>query len=71
MLPDKCRLMVTAIEDGEYRREKIDFWESVYGFDMRVIQRLALAEPLVDTVNPEQVGVWVGGGGRQGVCAVG
>ena len=51
--------MVTAIEDGEYRREKIDFWESVYGFDMRVIQRRALAEPLVDSVNPEQVRVCV------------
>lgn len=46
---------MTAIEDGEYRREKIDFWDSVYGFDMRVIKALALAEPLVDTVNPDQV----------------
>jgi hypothetical protein len=27
-----------------------------YGFNMRVIKELALAEPLVDSVNPDQVG---------------
>lgn len=26
-----------------------------YGFNMRVIKELALAEPLVDSVNPDQV----------------
>ncbi|GBF92903.1 arginine N-methyltransferase [Raphidocelis subcapitata] len=55
VFPDTCRLMVTAIEDGEYRRDKIDFWDNVYGFDMRVIKAMAIAEPLVDAVNPEQV----------------
>ena len=37
------------------RAEKIDFWDNVYGFDFRSIKRLAMAEPLVDTVDPEQV----------------
>lgn len=55
VFPDKCRLMITAIEDGEYRRDKIDFWDNVYGFNMRVIKELAIAEPLVDSVNPDQV----------------
>jgi protein arginine N-methyltransferase 1 len=55
VLPDLCRLMVAGIEDGDYRSDKIDFWDSVYGFDMRVIKELALAEPLVDAVNPDQV----------------
>jgi protein arginine N-methyltransferase 1 len=29
VFPDTCRLLVTAIEDGEYRRDKIDFWDNV------------------------------------------
>lgn len=55
MLPDKATLYVCAIEDADYRAEKIDFWDNVYGFDFRSIKRLAMAEPLVDTVDSEQV----------------
>lgn len=29
----------------------------MYGFDMRCIKALAMQEPLVDTVDPDQVGV--------------
>lgn len=29
VFPDTCRLLVTAIEDGDYRRDKIDFWDNV------------------------------------------
>ncbi|KAK9821131.1 hypothetical protein WJX81_004539, partial [Elliptochloris bilobata] len=55
LLPDRCTLSVVAIEDAEYRHEKIDFWDNVYGFDMRCIKALAMQEPLVDTVDPDQV----------------
>lgn len=37
------------------RREKIDFWDNVYGFDFSAIKRLAMQEPLVDVVDHEQV----------------
>lgn len=37
------------------RHEKIDFWDDVYGFDMRAIKGLAMQEPLVDVVDQEQV----------------
>ena len=37
------------------RQEKIDFWDNVYGFDMSSIKERALIEPLVDTVDPEQI----------------
>jgi type I protein arginine methyltransferase len=40
---------------GEVRAEKIDFWDNVYGFDMSCIRQLAMSEPLVDNVDPEQV----------------
>lgn len=55
LFPDKASLFITAIEDAEYRRDKIDFWDNVYGFDMSVIKEQALLEPLVDTCDPKQI----------------
>jgi protein arginine N-methyltransferase 1 len=55
VFPDRCTLHLLAIEDAEYRREKIEWWSSVYGVDMSCIGRLALSEPLVDNVDPKQV----------------
>ena len=55
MLPDRCTLYAVGIEDAEYRHEKIDFWDNVYGFDFKTIKKLAMAEPLVDTVDADQV----------------
>ena len=37
------------------RNEKIDWWENVYGFNMRCIRELAITEPLVDNVNQDQI----------------
>ena len=55
LFPDKATLYVCAIEDADYRAEKIDFWDNVYGFNFKSIKKLAMAEPLVDTVDSEQV----------------
>ena len=55
LFPDKSTLYITAIEDEEYREEKIDFWDNVYGFKMSSIKELALLEPLVDFAEPNQV----------------
>mmetsp|Transcript_205 Transcript_205/g.317 ORF Transcript_205/g.317 Transcript_205/m.317 type:complete len:377 (-) Transcript_205:214-1344(-) len=51
ILPDRAALKIAAIEDEQYRKEKIDFWDDVYGFDMKVIKEIALTEPLIDTVD--------------------
>ncbi|CAI5460178.1 unnamed protein product [Closterium sp. Yama58-4] len=55
VLPDHCALYLVAIEDAEYKQEKIHFWQSVYGFDMSCIRDKAMLEPLVDTVDAEQI----------------
>ncbi|KAL9288552.1 Protein arginine N-methyltransferase 1.1 [Arabidopsis thaliana] len=39
VLPDKASLHLTAIEDSEYKEDKIEFWNSVYGFDMSCIKK--------------------------------
>ncbi|KAL3698793.1 hypothetical protein R1sor_012869 [Riccia sorocarpa] len=55
VLPDKTSLYLTAIEDADYKSEKIDFWNNVYGFDMSCIRKQAMREPLVDTVDSNQL----------------
>lgn len=55
LFPDKASLFMTAIEDHEYKEEKINWWDSVYGFDMSAIRDVALLEPLVDVVEARQV----------------
>jgi len=55
IFPDRATMYISAIEDAEYRRDKIDFWENIQGFDGRTIKRLALLEPIVDVVNAKQV----------------
>jgi protein arginine N-methyltransferase 1 len=55
LMPDKSSIYITAIEDAEYKEDKINFWDNVYGFNMSCIKRIALQEPLVDVVEANQV----------------
>lgn len=55
LFPDKATIYICAIEDAQYRQEKIDFWDHVYGFDMSCIKELAIMEPLVDTCRAHQI----------------
>ncbi|RYP56508.1 hypothetical protein DL771_011827 [Monosporascus sp. 5C6A] len=50
IFPDKATIFMCGIEDGEYKDEKIGFWDNVYGFNYTPLKETALAEPLVDTV---------------------
>ncbi|XP_014214614.1 protein arginine N-methyltransferase 1 isoform X2 [Copidosoma floridanum] len=55
LFPDKATLYVCGIEDRQYKDEKINWWDDVYGFDMSSIRKVAISEPLVDVVDPKQV----------------
>lgn len=55
IFPDTATMYIAAIEDQEYKDEKINFWDSVYGFDYSCIKDIALREPLVDTVDLKAV----------------
>ncbi|KAI9625521.1 hypothetical protein H4Q26_016240 [Puccinia striiformis f. sp. tritici PST-130] len=50
MFPDSATLFMAGLEDQDYKQEKINFWDDVYGFDYSCIKEIALREPLVDTV---------------------
>ncbi|KZT21407.1 S-adenosyl-L-methionine-dependent methyltransferase [Neolentinus lepideus HHB14362 ss-1] len=55
IFPDNAALYMAAIEDQDYKDEKINFWDNVYGFDYSCIKDIALREPLVDTVELKSV----------------
>ncbi|CAO3592151.1 unnamed protein product [Absidia cylindrospora] len=55
IFPDKATMYIGAIEDGDYKDEKINYWDDVYGFDYSSIKNLAIKEPLVDTVDGASV----------------
>ncbi|KAL0581353.1 Nuclear SAM-dependent mono-and asymmetric methyltransferase [Marasmius crinis-equi] len=55
IFPDNATMYVAAIEDQDYKEEKINFWDNVYGFDYSCIKDIALREPLVDTVDLKSV----------------
>ncbi|GMK58803.1 hypothetical protein CspeluHIS016_0602450 [Cutaneotrichosporon spelunceum] len=55
LFPDIATIYLAAIEDQEYKEEKINFWDDVYGFDYSCIKDIALREPLVDCVELKSV----------------
>ena len=55
MLPDRAQLYIAAIEDGQYKNQKMTFWNDVYGIDMSVLTPTVMKEPLVDTVDSNMI----------------
>jgi protein arginine N-methyltransferase 1 len=53
IFPDKAVMYLCAVEDEQMKRERIDFWDNVYGFDMSALKEVALKEPVVDVVDPK------------------
>jgi len=55
LFPDRAVLHLCAIEDRQYKDDKINWWDNVYGFNMASIRKVAISEPLVDVVDANQV----------------
>ncbi|EJT73301.1 HNRNP arginine N-methyltransferase [Gaeumannomyces tritici R3-111a-1] len=55
IFPDRAIIFCAGIEDGDYKDEKIGFWDNVYGFNYSPLKETALSEPLVDTVELKAV----------------
>lgn len=55
IFPDKSTMYIAGIEDGEYKDEKINFWNDVYGFDYTPFIPICMTEPLVDCVEAHSV----------------
>eukprot|EP00466_Bigelowiella_natans_P012469 jgi/Bigna1/46624/estExt_Genewise1.C_60054 len=48
-------MYICGIEDADYKEQRIDFWDNVYGFNMSCMKEGSLTEPLIDSCTPEQV----------------
>jgi len=55
IFPDKAVIYLSAVEQDQIKKERIDFWENVYGFDMSALKEVALLEPVVDVVDADSV----------------
>jgi protein arginine N-methyltransferase 1 len=55
ILPDKATLWLCGLEDIQYREEKLDYWNDVYGFDMSCVREKARGEPLIDVAPYEAI----------------
>jgi type I protein arginine methyltransferase len=55
LFPDRATLHLAAIEDAQYKQEKVHFWDDVYGFDMSCMKEYVLREPLVDIVDSKTI----------------
>ncbi|KAJ2270279.1 Nuclear SAM-dependent mono-and asymmetric methyltransferase [Coemansia sp. RSA 1807] len=55
IFPDTATMVISTIEDGDYKEDKLSFWDNVYGFKMSAIKDAAMHEPLVDTVESRVV----------------
>ena len=48
IFPDRATLHIASIEDQVEKNEKMNFWDNVYGVDMKCIKKWVLKEPLVE-----------------------
>ncbi|TRY63454.1 hypothetical protein TCAL_00873 [Tigriopus californicus] len=57
MMPSHARIWSAPVSMSDYFREKVDFWDNVYGFKMPPLKRLMLRsdKPEVDVIQPEQI----------------
>lgn len=55
LFPDHARLHMGAIEDADYKEEKIGFWSHVWGFDYSPMQKMVIQEPLSDFVDESAI----------------
>ena len=55
MLPDKLHMYVAALEDGQYKQQKKEFWKDVYVVDMSCLTPTVMREPLIDVVSSNSI----------------
>lgn len=53
MYPDHCSISLAALGDRERHRDRIAFWEDVYGFDMACMKTAVVAEAVVEVVKAD------------------
>jgi protein arginine N-methyltransferase 3 len=55
MAPSQCRMFLTMVQVPDIMRERLDFWDDVYGFKMGVFKEDVLKDSIVEVVKDENV----------------
>ena len=55
IFPDKAIMYLCGAEDGQVKRDRINFWENIYGFDFTTLRDIAIKEPVVDVVDSKAI----------------
>uniref|UniRef100_A0A8C9SJS3 type I protein arginine methyltransferase n=1 Tax=Scleropages formosus TaxID=113540 RepID=A0A8C9SJS3_SCLFO len=51
--PDRCAVSLVAVGDIQKHRERVAFWDDVYGFKMACMKKAVLPEAAVEVAKPE------------------
>lgn len=55
LLPNRCTISLVGLGDEQRYAQMVEFWDSVYGFDMRTMREEVLPEASVEICPAEQV----------------
>ncbi|KAF7365651.1 Protein arginine N-methyltransferase 3 [Mycena venus] len=53
MAPSQSKMMLALCDASEVSKERVDFWNDVYGFDLSIMAHDLYDEAIVDVVGPE------------------
>ncbi|KAJ7119821.1 protein arginine N-methyltransferase [Mycena epipterygia] len=53
MAPSQSKMMLALCDASEVSKERVDFWNDVYGFDLSTMSRDIYDEAIVDVVGPD------------------
>ncbi len=51
--PDLCNISLAAVGDTQKHRDRIAFWDDVYGFSMACMKKAVVPEAVVEVVNAD------------------
>jgi len=55
MAPSQCRMMLALCEGSEIMKDRVDFWNDIYGFDLSEMAHSIYKDAIMDVVNPNSV----------------
>ncbi|CAF0853928.1 unnamed protein product [Adineta ricciae] len=55
IFPDRATMYMVGIEDRDYKEDKVEWWSTVYGYNMSCLKNYVMREPLVDNVDKRQI----------------
>ncbi|KAF8430973.1 S-adenosyl-L-methionine-dependent methyltransferase [Boletus edulis BED1] len=55
MAPSQCRMMLALCEGNEIVKDRVDFWDDIYGFDLSEMAQSIYKDAIIDVVSPESV----------------